>query len=618
LTFHRIRVSWAGLLAVSVATLTTVLALYHGIISVDVARDLYQAQLIRDGVSFPISGPPINGSTVLGPVWYYALAVATWLGGSLAAAFALMGLALSLKYVFAYCVGAIWRNDAFATMLVCAMAFPGVASYALLGVGHPSFVETFLWAAALFSLLAVRDRNAWFWVALAGLANSLALHAHPTAIVLVATIAVTVFFVLWRIGTRGEWLRAAVVFSFAFILPFLPLAYGFYDGRASFVSTSVAEAARSWPSALVILKNMLWHQPLMFAHSYGIVELLGESTWRVIWSAVLVAIIAGAAIALSQRRSRKPLLLSIFALSVTVLAVGLLRNGTPFYMLYVALPVFCVAIALSWECLHATRNRSLVVIACAALLAAQSLIAYGLVDVSRRGLHDSRLPLGSDLQKIARERQRHPTTSAPTRDAFARWLCGREDTITLHGSLAAALDLGLGVELPLACKSADMRIGGKLKLADPTPTGTHWIGLPSDVWRELAIAPEVSLHGAGLARVSAMHSPERAMQVADGEQYPPRLDEMVAALQDKTWQIEFVSVSTDVVSVAALIPLLSEWRVEAKANGNAVDPLQVFGSNLLYRCHRCAQDSQTVWSIRINGAPPGATSIVTVSATLPK
>jgi hypothetical protein len=614
---NRISFSWTGLLLIVLAMLSTVFALSHGVVSIDIARDLYQAQLIRDQLSFPLAGPPINGLNVLGPVWYYALAAATWLGGSLSAAFALTGLVLSLKYVFAYCVGVIWRGDAFAVLLVCAMAFPGVASYALLGVGHPSFVETFIWAAALFSLLAVRDGKRRRWFVLAGLASALALHAHPTAIVLVAPLAAALFLALWQRGQQVGLLRGAFLFLIALALPFVPLLFKFDSNHTSVVSKSVVETVQTGVSLLVIAKNLLWYQPILFARTYGIVDLAGDAAWRVIWCVVLLSVVAGATIGLSQRRNRKTLLLSIIALSVTILIVSLLRRVTPFYMLYVALPLLGLAIALSWEHLYATRYRALAVIACITTLSAQLLIVYGIVESSKSGLLDSRLPFGSDLQLVPRERKLQPVTSAPTRDAFARWLCAQPGTTVIHGSFSAALDIGLGVELPLSCSDVDVRIGRKLKIADPVPPGTHWIGLPQDVWRDLAIGTEVNLNGVALNRVSAVQYPKQAMSAANGETYPPRLDDMLAALEAKSWQSEFTSSSTEVVSVAALIPLLSNWRVDATANGELVKPTHAFGSNVLFRCEPCTKNASVAWRVQVSGATPETTSIVTFSATLP-
>jgi hypothetical protein len=615
---NRIDISWRGVSVVILASLCTVIALSHGVLSIDVARDLYQAQLIRDQTSFPAAGPPINGATVLGPIWYYALAAATWLGGSLSLASALVGVALSLKYVFAYIAGSIWRDETFALLLVVAMTMPGVASYALLGVAHPSFVETFLWAAALFALLAVRSKKNVPWFGLVGLASALALHAHPTAILVVAPVAVLLLVWRWRLGGRQQSAMAALWFLAGFTVPFLPLVLAFEPSQATAMADTVKAAAHAWPSVLVIVKNALWHQPQLFAYSYGITELIGKRTWQIVWCAVLVTIAAGAVLGVYRPRSRRSLLIAAGSLGAVIILVGLLRRVTPFYMFYVALPALSVVIALSWQSLLKSRYRAVVVAACACVLLLQILLAFGVTQSSARGLLDSRLPFESNLQNVSRERRLQPVVSTYTRDAFARWLCTQGDTVVIHGSLAASLDLGLGVELPLVCRDQHARIGTTLKVAGQALGAAHWIGLPREVWRNLVLEPVVDLYGAALGKVSAVHSPQNALATADGNRYPPRLEAMLAALNAEPWQIEFKSAASEYVSVAALIPLLSNWHVEAKANGITVNSAQEFGSNVLFRCETCDHSAPVVWRIRVTGATADVTSIVSFSATLLK
>ena len=45
----------------------------------DLARDIGIALGIVDLERWPLSGPPLNGTLHLGPVWYYVLALPLWL-----------------------------------------------------------------------------------------------------------------------------------------------------------------------------------------------------------------------------------------------------------------------------------------------------------------------------------------------------------------------------------------------------------------------------------------------------------------------------------------------------------------------------------------------------------
>ena len=137
-----------GWTCVFLLTAAYVAAIVHGVVSIDVARDLYWGQRIVVGEALPLIGPPVGTTMLLGPVWYYLVAGVLAVSGSLTVYFSLMGCVLASKFALAYVVGKRWLGPVFGVSLAVAAAAPGVASYQMLGIGHPWFVEAALWWAA--------------------------------------------------------------------------------------------------------------------------------------------------------------------------------------------------------------------------------------------------------------------------------------------------------------------------------------------------------------------------------------------------------------------------------------------------------------------------------------
>ena len=73
------------MLLLLVLTAAYVLAVANGIVTIDVARDLFWAIEIADGRALPLLGPPVGSVELLAAWWYYLGALAIWLGGSVTA-----------------------------------------------------------------------------------------------------------------------------------------------------------------------------------------------------------------------------------------------------------------------------------------------------------------------------------------------------------------------------------------------------------------------------------------------------------------------------------------------------------------------------------------------------
>ena len=313
-----------GATAVAIAVLAYVVAAAHGVVTIDIARDLVWARAITSGDAWPLIGPPIGSLSVLSAWWYYLAAAAVAVTQSLTGYFSLLATVAALKFWLIYCVGRRWMDPPFAIALVAAAALPGVASYQMLGVGHPQMLEAAVWGAALCAqrLLpgnALLQRRGVVPGALAvGLLAGLALHAHPTAVLLAPWWGIW----LWRLVPEQRW-RCAVASIIGGLIAFLP------RGLAVIVTTSANEVgvvhaqavaglggtlSGAWPMVV----NLFWQQAQYVADTFLSPWPTLRDLWRWMWLAMLIATALGGVLAAADRRLRPVLLASVGTVAAVI------------------------------------------------------------------------------------------------------------------------------------------------------------------------------------------------------------------------------------------------------------------------------------------------------------
>lgn len=612
-----------GAAAVAIAVLAYVVAAAHGVVTIDIARDLVWARAIAAGDAWPLIGPPIGSLSVLSAWWYYLAAAAIAATQSLTGYFSLLATVAALKFWLVYRVGRRWMDRPFAIALVAAAALPGVASYQMLGVGHPQMLEAAVWGAALCAhrLLpgnAPMQRRGDVLGALAvGILAGLALHAHPTAAFLAPWWGIW----LWRLAPEQRW-RCIFASIIGGLIVFLPRVLAvFVTTSANEVGVVHAQAVAglggtlsgAWP----IVVNLFWQQAQYVADTLLSPWPTLRDMWRWMWLAMLIATALGGVLAVADRRLRPVLLASAGTLAVVTIATTLLRDHTPFYMAYVALPPLTVALATAWCGWRRVRGGMWIsaAVACIVLLG-HGALAIGAVSTARTGWVSSRLPLHSNLQSTATATHVESLLSAPTRDALARaWWCADASVpvSSLHGDLAMGLDFGLQHEIALRCPGhPPLQVGGR---------AAPWLGLPLHAWQAMQLRPERVADGWGMARVAAtaVIAPPAALPAADGHAYPPRFDAMLAAARTAPWARQFAS-SDDWVIVSNLLPTSPLFVALATADGVTVEPRLRFANTSIFRRPACAPCTTgdvrpaTHWSIQVKGASPDSTSIVTLPA----
>ncbi len=601
-------VGWVCIFALG---MSYALAIGHSVVTIDVARDLYWGQRIAHGEALPLLGPPVGSITLLGPVWYYLVAAVLSISRSLTAYFALMGLLAASKFLLAYVVGRRWLSPAFGVSLAVASAVPGVASYQMLGMGHPWFVETTLWLAAWSALRLRAAPDQLRWAVGLGVAAALAMHAHPTAIVLLpwALIAVA------RLPAHARW-RALAASGIAALLVFVPLLLAtLWPTLAANSAADNAIGASGIGGSVLgikgIAQNLVWTQAKNIFDS-----LLPQTPWGsglaiTAWSCVLAATVFGMVMAWRDQRLRGTLIGAVLSLIWTVAALALLRDHTPFYMAFVALLPLAALLAVAWVGLLGGAGRLRRALWFAVLLAVIGLhaaCAAGLVNIAREGWVDSYLPLHSNMQDTTTAVHRESVLAVPTRDALARWLCAQPEPVRLHGDIAAGFDMGLHHETDLKCPSQRRQdhSGG---------TPRAWVGLPQAAWKQAGVHATHQLGAYGLVPAERVLQPATALAAVSGQRYPPRFDLMLAAARHPAWSTTAVLPVSSTLIVASLLPTSPLFTVEARADGVPQAALVTLANTAIFRCDRCA-GPEVLWSVQVRGGLPQTVSMTTVAASV--
>ncbi len=586
---------------VLVVVLAYVVAIAHGVMTIDVARDMFWGIEIASGRAFPLIGPPVGPFELLSSIWYYVVAAAAAISSSLTMYFALLGALAALKYVLIYRVALRWMDVRFGVIMIFAATLPGVASYQLFGISHTQFLEVTIWATALFALRlrAAPDRTR---EALGlGACAALALHAHPTAVLLLPWAGVAVLNL-----PKPYRIRAAFAAFCAVAVVFLPLVVALGLGLTSgSENVSGASGMRGSLAGVVpLLQNLFWFQS---AHVVGTTLPADwfDAAWPPLWALTLILSAFGAVVSLADRRLCATFWASLLTLLGVLVGVALLRDHTPFYMLYVALPPLTVLFASAWMALPNVRGGSVVLTGILVSTCALHIgVAAGYVYAARNGIVESRLPLHSNMQNTSTTKHFESISAAPTQDAIAVWLCAQTEAVALHGDLAATQDIGLGQQQFFHCRNrgAFSQTGG----AD-----NAWTGLPIPVWRELSAAPTLILGSYGLVPAAQVISPQAAMAQVFGRVYPPRFNEMIAGAKHIRWQMQFQTKADALVVVSSLLPTHPLFSGSAVVNGVVQQPVSQFANTRVFRCGACAELDAN-WNISIEGGAPQSTSITVV------
>lgn len=608
---HHPRLRGIGLIYVALASFIYVFAASRGVVTVDVARDLYWADQVATGQLFPLLGPSIGGMNLLGPVWFYVASVAAAGTVSFTAYFGWLAALAAAKFALAYSVGRMWRGPQMAIALVAASALPGLASYQLFGVTHPQMVEVTVWGCAWFATryrASAHGAHAFGVGVMAGLA----MHAHPT-VVFLAPWALAALLqpekTLRTVRQRGALRTTLVALLSALIGAALVFAPRILAAAAPLVVDGAVVSVGAAPSPVgtvstvwTYLANLVWMQPSYFAHA---TVPRFASTLLLVLAGIWLITAVGLARALSSQAHRRAALAAAATLVACLIGVALIREYTPFYMLFVALPPLALVIAVSWcALLDFAWGKRVWVSAILAALLLHAVTAVGLAQEGRRGLFD--FPVEVNMKSMSSELRRDIYVTARTRDALTAWLCARPTSMALHGALALALDTSLQLELTRGCPPP----GRRVRVAGAAPA---YVGILRSDLARVGVQTAEQVGAFGLVPVRRVLAPAAELRSVSGQHYPPRLNEMMASATTPSWGERVMLERGELLLVSGLLPMPG-FSVSAAADGKPMRPVIHYSGTRVFVCADCEQAAVN-WQIEVSGMRRDFTSIVTFTAT---
>jgi hypothetical protein len=568
----------------------------------DTVRDVGAALRIAQGLDWPSTGPVLANAVHVGPIWFYLLAPVvaisnSWLGVALFIA-ALAGL----KFPLAFRLGSAVLDWRYGWLFALALLMPSWPHLQSMFATHTSVVETMVLAYLLLLHRYVQTPSAWR-AAQVGLVFALALHAHPSALVL---LPITAFF--WLVAHpryQGRPWHVAIMFA-ATLIPFLPyllaqVQAGWPDlgGASGYVASRMSW--RQLANVPALLSSVFWSGP----HAL-IAALLPRADTDIaffVWSGILLGSLIGLIMIwrVCEGAYRSMVLRALAVCVITLCTLCILRDRNPWYMAY--LPVLSAAalLAAAWRAILSAWPHAIAPVTLA--VAFSTLLGVGLdVGLSRmcaRGefsLPGAMADTMSGYSPPAAVREIGGTSlAARYAPASGRFLCAHPTSI-LHGSYAGYVDDTGALDARLACRQLVVRpsLGGGAEV----PETLHWIGLPRRLWAALGKNPLLWIGPFGMGHAKVIARTTATLPVADADLYPSR--EWIGS-GDTPYTVEFDAKPTTALIVSNVLRYTAPITIdEVSADGVPQGVLAQTAFVQLYRCAACAGKSAIHWRIRFH------------------
>lgn len=504
--------------ALLLMSLATVALAPFAALHLDLARDLLVAHEIVANQVHLMLGPPLAGLFNLGPIWYYLLALFQALGAGVAGSVALLLLLASTRFWLVYRAGELWQGRSTGLIWAALLLIPSWTSLELFLVQHPVLTTTLMAMVMLFGLRFVRTGRS-LDLALIGLSFSLALHAHPSTLVM--GLLPLGFVVLGWIEHGPRWSGLAVAGLLA-LLPFAPMLIDLHQsGWPLLENLQAYNAARQDAALLASLMALTWALTGGGLHYW--LDQIVSAPALVAWVASLTLLtVCLLGLAGSVKRAvagdRIALLLLISLLS-GLIGLALIRDVHPYYMLAPVHVVLCGLVAgglTAWSPIALSR-QAMPATVCALALIAWLPSAFALVSHQRAGSWPFALLPLFDVKAKALEHAPHPFLSAAGTRRSGRWLC-RHPGVNIHGPYALSLLHSYGIEARLACGAADIHLGAPNSASDNRPA---LVGLTASF---LAQTQRDGLASAGLYEllpIQQVLGQAEPIALAELRRYPP-------------------------------------------------------------------------------------------------
>lgn len=574
---------WRDWLVVSLLATAYLLPFVYALPFIDGVRDIQVALDISYGKHFPLTGPIFGSRFHLGPVFYYVQALPLMLGGEVASVPLYLGLLAATKFPLAYGMGRAWMGRRYGLLFAAALAIPGWSGLDILNTTTPMLVPTMLLATAWFALAYIRSGST---VALVGawLAGVLAVHAHPSAVV-IALLLITA--VSWHAIRKRHW-RGTVVAVLAAMLPLLPMTFALiqsgpdavYPAGLTVVQAGSGHSIGGWLDAL---RGYIFGGPLTTLRTLGSAEWGMELAWIAAATGGVGCVLAMARGAAGDRRAQC-LLVALVAVAVAVFAV---RASTPWYFVQSLTVIYAAISALGWGTWHRAAGVLPVIVLLQAF-AQSGFIARHIAS------GEGNFP-GAELMDVRRAR-------GEIGPQIGAWLSVREwgdladlscsllqdGQVSLHGEIAAIIDDHGALPIRAACDTEGLRLGGR--------GVRNIVGIPRAVWGALPWPPVERIGSVGLFDAAVQASKEEGHALSDPRVYPLR-QPIGSVVSTREHHLE--TPANALLVVSRLSSALSVFNVTRVRVGNQeVTPIYQDAHMLAFRLRRPEADV-VIWSVEV-------------------
>ncbi|MEP6998508.1 MAG: glycosyltransferase family 39 protein [Betaproteobacteria bacterium] len=606
---HAPRTAWPDGAVVIALMAIQIASSAFGAAGPDTARDVAAALAIRELAALPLHGPLLAGTSHLGPLWFYLLALPmvvyrAWLSVGLFVA--IIG---SLQFPLAYAAGRRLIDRRFGLLWCALLALPGWGSFQLVGFSHTNMVPTCS-MLVLYALVRLAQERRPRWLVVAAVAFSLALHAHPATIVLAPIIAIVAISAMPSLGTLLGWGTLAVLMALLAFAPLLadpvaapaPLA----AQAAEYIGTTMH--ASNLLNTGPLLWGMLVRGPRVISDAFGALS-PGVSAAAVV-AVLALELAALAGLAFAAGRQLLPVAATISATLAVVALIAWLRPATPFYMTYALLPFLAGLGALGLYALCAglqAHGSALLAGIVALIVVLYAACAVGIAATIAAG--DVTLDVASRLdvkRDDATPALAEPWLPAHAVDASGALLCGQRGPIVLHGAYAFLEHVYLGLDHRLRCGILDVHLAG----IEPA-AGVHLVGLAGPAWRALGWTPAFDLGGLGVSHAAEVLWPPRGLPPPDGSIYPPPT---IASLPVRSVAVDAVIPGDQALIIGQpYAPWMIPPQIDVTANDIARAPLARDVAAAVYACRECVGATAVAWRISISSSAPERVDIVTIA-----
>lgn len=552
-------------------------------VHLDLARDFRVAFDIVNGVDFPLSGQLFSGRFRLGPVWYYFLAFLIWILNNWICVIVALSVISAIQIPVAYILGkeleSQWAGLFFSTLIM----IPSWGFFEQLYPSHTMF-SSLLAMSAVVCAIRYEKTGKKKYIYIESILFSLALHAHPTVIILIFLLIY-----LYAKSIRGHGFGVAdfVVCVLLFLIPFTPMLY--YQATMGF---PMLESASSHALRAMEIKDLskIYTLPVgVLGGTFYISGLIDQGeliSWM--YSAFIVLILGGVffrrplsfgVVVWNACQGKLLVFLLVFISVMTLILLSPIHlyyyTSTLRYIILGAVSLFVVKAVVENEKKY--FFLALFAITCIAnLLLIKNTIKWSTEGVASLNF----LPL-ADVSSEKTPKIVLPATASVHFSNVEEWLCTANYS-SLHGPLGTHLIYSYAIEKKFECPDREIFIAGSSAEKKSIP---GYIGIPEVASRGIKNKPVINV---GSFRVFEIHKNIGSNFIShpDEGRYPPFEKRPLPYAQGE--KIIAPLKREEVLAVTNLsYDFWNQIPVVVEEAGVRIEPFYSDMQMRLYRCYHC-------------------------------